>query len=284
MLPESRLGRATGTFTGSYDAGFIGCITLGLALALMYRGRLLRMAYPALALGYAAIFLSISYTSMLTAVMITGIFLLLNVGRLRSVLLPTGVALVMVAVTLLYVVITVPSFTGTSLKPTARVETALPTTQLGQLKEMTREARGDKGNTLRRRTVLWQLGAEKAWASPLVGNGLYQMRTLEGSFLNPEGIPIGVHNIYLLLLGEAGIIPLALFLLALFALARVLMIRSGLLARDVIIAWMVIMALFAMLFHHLLTNGVYNFFAGLSCAMAAFLAQEQSKQALSQGG
>ena len=128
---------------------------------------------------------------------------------------------------------------------------------------------------LARRMILWELGAEKALASPLVGNGLYQLHFMEGAPIGHHGNPTGVHNVYLMLVGEAGIIPLVLYLLALFFLARLLWAAPKSLGRDLVVGWVVVLAMFGLTFHHLLTMGAYNFVIGLACATAAFLVQGQ---------
>ncbi len=128
---------------------------------------------------------------------------------------------------------------------------------------------------LARRVYLWELGAEKALASPIVGHGLYQLHYMEGALIGNEGIPTGVHNVYLMLIGEAGIIPLALYLLSLFFLMRLLWTVPKSLGRDLVVGWVIVMALFGLAFHHLLTMGAYNFLIGLACATAAFLVQGQ---------
>lgn len=55
------------------------------------------------------------------------------------------------------------------------------------------------------RTDTWSLYYEKIKKSPVIGNGY-------GSFSGEMGRIVGVHNTYLLILGEAGIIPFLLFL------------------------------------------------------------------------
>ena len=98
---------------------------------------------------------------------------------------------------------------------------------------------------------------------------------MEGAPLNYLNRPVGVHNVYLMLVGEAGIIPLALYLLSLFFLMRLYWIMPKSPARDSIAGWVIVMAMFGVTFHHLLTQGTYNFLIGLTCALAAFLVQRQ---------
>ena len=119
------------------------------------------------------------------------------------------------------------------------------------------------------------MGFEKSLESPIAGHGLYQLHSMEGAPVGHHGQPVGVHNLYLMLVGEAGIIPLALYVLALFFLIRVLWTMPISLARDSIVGWIIVMALFGLTFQHLLTMGAYTFLIGLTCAMSAFLVQGQ---------
>ena len=128
---------------------------------------------------------------------------------------------------------------------------------------------------LSRRMLLWGMGFNKVLESPIAGHGLYQLHYMEGSPIGNQGRPTGVHNVYLMLVGEAGIIPLALYLLSLFFLMRLLWIVPKSLGRDLVVGWVIVMALYGLSYHHLLIIGYYNFVIGLTCATAAFLVQKQ---------
>ena len=131
------------------------------------------------------------------------------------------------------------------------------------------------GRDISRRMLLWEMGFDKVLESPIAGHGLYQFHYMEGAPIGNQGRPVGVHNVYLMLAGEAGMIPLALYLLALFFLMRLLWTVPKSLGRDSVVGWVVVMALYGLTFHHLLTMGAYNFVIGLACATAAFLVQRQ---------
>ena len=79
-----------------------------------------------------------------------------------------------------------------------------------------------------------------------------------------------------MLVGEAGVIPLALYVLSLFFLMRLLWTVPKSLGRDLVVGWVIVMALYGLSYLHLLTMGAYNFAIGLACATAAFLVQKQS--------
>ena len=116
--------------------------------------------------------------------------------------------------------------------------------------------------SLSRRMLLWEMGFNKVLESPIAGHGLYQLHYMEGTPVGHHGRPTGVHNVYLMLSGEAGMIPLALYLLSLFFLMRLLWAVSKSLGRDSVVGWIIVMALYGLSFHHLLTMGASNFAIG----------------------
>ena len=129
---------------------------------------------------------------------------------------------------------------------------------------------GEKLNygLMARRPDLWKRGLAKIREAPLLGHGIGAMHSLEGAAVNQDGKSAGVHNLYLMLIGEAGIVPLSLYCLFLLSLLRLLWTAPCSLARDASVGVAGVMTLYGMIFHHLLTNGVFIFLAGLSCAMA----------------
>ncbi len=146
------------------------------------------------------------------------------------------------------------------------------------------DASSGSGRTLSLRLQLWETGFNKVMESPIVGHGLHRFHYMEGAPIGNQGRPAGVHNQYLMLFGEAGVLPLALYLLSLLFLVRLLWTAPKSLARDSTLGWVVVMAVFGVMFHHLLTMGAYNFVIGLACAIAAFLLQGQRGQGQGQRG
>ena len=60
---------------------------------------------------------------------------------------------------------------------------------------------------------------------------------------------------YLMLVGEAGMIPLALYLLALFFLMRLFWTVPKSLGRYLVVGWVIVIDLYGLPYHHLLTMG-----------------------------
>ncbi len=119
------------------------------------------------------------------------------------------------------------------------------------------------------RPLLWRLGFEKAMEAPVFGHGLRTLAYMEGAPIGHHGKPLGPHNLYLTLLGEAGIVPLLLFLSAIVLLLRAQWGAPKSLARDVIVAWVIVIALYCTAFQHLLKLEAFMFLAGLSVAIGA---------------
>ena len=116
------------------------------------------------------------------------------------------------------------------------------------------------------RPLLWRLGFEKAMEAPVFGHGLGALGYMEGAPTGHHGRPLGTHNLYLRLLGEAGIVPLLLFVSAIVLLLRAQWAAPKSLARDATVAGVVVIALYCMAFQHLLGVGAFMFLAGLSIA------------------
>ena len=119
------------------------------------------------------------------------------------------------------------------------------------------------------RPLLWRLGFEKALEAPVFGHGLGALEYMDNSPVGHHGRPLGPHNLYLTLLGEAGVVPLLLFVAAIVLLLRALRGVPKSLSRDVIVVGGTVIVLYGMTFQHLLSIGAFMFFAGLSVALAA---------------
>ena len=124
----------------------------------------------------------------------------------------------------------------------------------------------DSGLPCADRPLLWRLGFEKAMQAPVFGHGFAELGHIASAPIGHHGEPLGTHNLYLALLGEAGIVPLLLFVSALFLLLRAQWGAPKSLGRDVTVAWVIVIALYSMTAHHLFGIGAFMFLAGLSIA------------------
>ena len=122
---------------------------------------------------------------------------------------------------------------------------------------------------MNRRPFLWRLGFEKAMEAPVFGHGFWALKYLEGAPLTHSGLLPDPHNLYINLLGEAGIVPLLLFLSAIVLLLRTQWVAPKSLARDTTVAWVIVIVLYCMTFAHLFGNKAFMLMAGLSVAIGA---------------
>ena len=131
------------------------------------------------------------------------------------------------------------------------------------------------------REIFWRLAAEKVVEAPLAGHGLGRLRRLEGTWFNADGTYMGTHNEYLVLWGEAGIIPLVLFVLFLGTLLRRGLGRERALPLlGAVGGWGAILAIYGVTAHGVLVQRACCFIVGLSCAaVAASMRQVAARQA-----
>ena len=120
---------------------------------------------------------------------------------------------------------------------------------------------------MRDRLLLWRLGFQKAMEAPVFGHGLGTLKHLDGAPITHSGVLPDPHNLYITLLGEAGIVPLLLFLSAIVLLLRAQWGAPQSLARDATVAWVIAIALYSMTFSDLLALKAFMFLAGLSVAI-----------------
>ena len=123
------------------------------------------------------------------------------------------------------------------------------------------------------RLLLWRLGFEKAMEAPLFGHGLGALTSRDNPLIVFHGTPTGVHNLYLLFLGEAGIVPASLFILSIMLLLRSQWTAPKSLARDTAAGWVIAIALYGMTSHHMLLVAAVMFLVGLSVTMSAARAE-----------
>ena len=117
------------------------------------------------------------------------------------------------------------------------------------------------------RLLLWRLGFRKAMEAPVFGHGLGALKHLDGAPITHSGVLPDPHNLYITLLGEAGIVPLLLFLSAIVLLLRAQWGAPQSPARDATVAWVIVIALYNMTFSDLLGLKAFMFLAGLSVAI-----------------
>lgn len=253
--------RFIGTYTSPNVAGMVACYAAGLGLLFLYSGRYRTFAGLVVILSGTACLLTFSRMVFLTYALLLLLFLwfsTFNRYRKRTFLGAT-LAIAFVAVFILSI-----SNVGRFL--------SMDHDRLHRLRWMN-TLDFDDPNV--RRWQLWSLGWSHITESPLFGHGLMRFHQLEGALdCRAIKIPCGVHNTYLMLWGEAGLIPPLLFLLFIGSLLwkRLTLPRS--LAMDAAVVLTLVFAAASMSSDGTLFFFWHAFILGLSCAMAAHAARE----------
>ena len=254
--------RFVGIFFDPNDAGYAGCLAVALALAMLAsHGWQRRLAGAVLVLGAVATILSFSRTSLLILGLLF-LFFLLPSRRLSKIPFIVWMIVTGMAGVLAFVVIAldrVPFFSPNQIDHLLSItETLL---KLG--------VEGDYN-----RLDLWEIALSWIVESPVFGNGLGEFFRLTVSGCGVHQIePCGVHNLYLLFLGEAGVVPLALFLLFLGSVLWERLRSGPSIAANAAAGWTLTLVVHAMTAHHLPRTIWGGFVVGLICAMAAYAAE-----------
>ena len=254
--------RFAGIFYDPNDAGYMGCLAVALALALLAsHGWQRSLAGAVLILGAVATILSFSKTSLLVLGLLSFFFLMPS-RRLSKI--PFIVWIIVTSITgVVAFVIIVPD----------RVP-FLPPNQIDLLLSITETLLkpGVEGDF--NRQDLWRIALSRIAESPVSGNGLGEFFRLTVSGCGADQIePCGVHNLYLLFLGEAGVVPLALFLLFLGSVLWERLRSGPSIAANAAAGWTLTLAVHAVTAHHLPRTIWGGFVVGLICAMAAYAAE-----------
>lgn len=209
--------RYLGAFTNPIVSAYAGCATASLGIALLGRRRSGLIGFLGLSLGFASMLLGLSRGAALGFVALLVIFVLRGPSS-RRFLLVGWIAAVAACLTFL---VTTLDF-RTIVNPIQSVRLI----EIGQILV------GDFSSSgLTARTQFWMLGWQEYVQSPIVGHGLGEMFELEGApptrpiFTEQQGLTErqhrgGPHNHFLAVGGEAGIVPMVLYALALIALVR----------------------------------------------------------------
>ncbi|MDZ7877830.1 MAG: O-antigen ligase family protein [Saprospiraceae bacterium] len=204
------LDRMAGVYLNPNLAGFAGNITMSLGLSVLFRnegsiGRAL-LGFLGISIGILAIAASVSKTAIIIAIFVLLLSIVVYCTTYRRISKPTRRLGNVFFGVLIYGVIQMGillSVFFNHLLPSQqrRIE------QIGLILT----GRADKSDTSNR-AELASYGFEKISDRPLFGTGLGSfMHLIEAA--NKIGDDVGIHNIYLRVWGEGGILPFCLFLL-----------------------------------------------------------------------
>ena len=265
--PPEGAYRFSGTFRDPNDAAITASFAVVAALALLRYGRFLTLGYGVLLVGVVAVVATLSRTAVivLPIVMLSALFAARGPQRRR---LGGALGIVAVAVAGVAMTVNVESFQEAQIERFRTLADLAPPMVVDD-------------ESLASRLPLWQLGLDQALQSPLVGSGLGRMHHLEGAWFHRTGVLMGVHNQYLLLLGEAGFLPLILFVGFLVVTLRAGFRNESAGALGAVSGWAFVFSLFSLTFHHLFTDWTVNFIIGLSCAFMMGSSSDEGERASS---
>lgn len=250
--------RFAGFFVDPNAAGTVCCYTVALALSSFVSGTHRTFSVMALVLGTTAGLLTFSRLSVLTLVIIFMFFLCFSV--LSHCRKGTSVAMWLIIIIL-----------GTAVFAAVRLE-ALPVKQKQAFRIIALKRLFDPSRESfeMRPRVLWPLALSRIAESPLFGHGILRFHYLKGAPRCRLGTLCGAHNSYLTLWGEAGVIPLVLFLLFIGSVLWVSFTLPESVTSILVISWVAIFALACATNDTVLYSPWHAFIVGSSCALIAF--------------
>ena len=250
---QSSLYRFLGNYKNPNVAGLTGCLTAVLALSFLQVRRHRWFAYLALTLAVGATVGTFSRAAFLILIFVLMVFFLFNhrgiafIVKWLSVAISIGVIFLMIVDLDFYLL-------EQRWQRLWEIATLLPGHEVSA--------------SISVRQELLNLALDETVKSPLVGNGLGTIHSLDRAPYSSQGIPQGSHNQYLILVGEAGIIPIVLFLLFLGSLLRLRLTVSRSVGRDAVVGWAIVIGLGCIASHNILALRTVDFLIGLSCAIA----------------
>ena len=245
MLEDIASDRLFGTFASPNWAGTAACQAAVLAFALLdspYR----KWAWLVLALASVAVVFTISRTAIIALALVYLFFLWpsTSIPRLKRAFIAGLLGILAIAALAFAMHLTTPTFRPSEL-----------------------ERQGAFASDARLQWH-WPLAIERIGESPLFGHGMSRFHRLEGGPPLCDGRPCGSHNVYLMLWGEAGIVPAVLFLLFVGSLASARLRLPGSVAVNAVTGWGLVIAVECMTFDSMPYSAWQNFIMGLSCALA----------------
>lgn len=133
------------------------------------------------------------------------------------------------------------------------------TSSAGVLRE---QGADDVFDAIEARWELWRYGLERSAENLLVGQGLRELDA-DTTWQFP-----GVHNVYIMLLGEAGAVTLLLWLLFSYRVLRIVVAAEPSLERSLLGLTFLVIVVFGLSFNHVWFLGLYSVVMGLTAALA----------------
>ena len=262
FLPPDAAYRFHGWFTDPNEAGLMACLTVCTALAVVGSGRSRVLAMGALLVAVAAGISTYSRTAWLTLILVSLGSLLAASTSVRPKRTVGAVAVVGIAVAVVLANTEMQEFGERQVE---RWESMYQFANAADLTE----------TTLADRTILWSLALEQTLDAPLLGNGLGRIHALDEAWYNADGALMGAHNQYLVLAGEAGVLPLVLYVLFLVVTLQASFSKNASWPLGAVGGWVIVLTVFSVNFHGILTYRFCNFIIGFICAVTASCSRDE---------
>ncbi len=192
---EGPEGRASGLFGNPNDAGVVALYAMVLVAAYPARSSLVTWAQVAIAL--AALLLTFSKAGLICLLLIT-VLILIQRGSL-ALFIVAAIAFVAAGFAFRYL------FENHMLNLTGE--------QRERIGDVINILGGEvSSRTTTGRTIMWELGMRRIAEQLPWGAGLGQFHSLEGGSRGALRVWLGVHNTFLMVLGEGGLFPFVLFI------------------------------------------------------------------------
>ena len=196
-------GRSSGAFQSPNSSGEVGCYTIALSLSLLVASRYQKLAFIGLILGVGTVVLSMSRSAILVSALIFPIALWWSLanksrGKLNRFNILLSIALV---VGLIALVLANLEYFYLTERNVQRMRWIM--------------SFGQAERTYDRRSMLWESALHQIGIYPFAGSGILRFHFLDERIRclgTGRVVPCGVHNTYLMLWGEAGIVPPAFLL------------------------------------------------------------------------
>lgn len=291
--PYGRTQRATGLFEDPNDAALLAVLTVSVGLALRTRAECRRLVRVSFVLGLLALFLALSITATAVLILLMLVHLFLDPVRARTATsgIRYGAVLTILILYLAWLlalfeinVFTSPEsdidelsagFTLLACEsPRGTVEIAVygmeflsddhetaqdPADLTLPTAASLRNAPYTAGEQVLGRFDLWREGVRIAGDNAAFGTGFHALR------LGPNSL--GVHNMYVLLVGEAGLLPLVIYLAFLILVARRILRARPSPARDIAGCGLVLVVLYGIVFHHVAYNSLFLLILAATAAL-----------------
>ena len=207
--PPSSFNRMGGFFGNPNEAGIASLLAVGMVLGFPFRWYWLQLSMLLLAAGAAV--LTFSKTAM------SGVIVVLTWHLLRQV---EGFARILLPLVALVAIIIIQDFNAILSAIAESPLLDLDHSQKGRILALADILTGKiNQETSTHRTLMWEFVLKRAWEDFPSGSGLGSAHHIAG-FLMEGDVWQGVHNTFLMLLGEAGPIPPLLLVAFLAILIR----------------------------------------------------------------